>query len=207
MPCILLDLTTACVMPWKNGGGTTQELAIAPAGAGLDDFAWRISSAQVHSAGAFSTFVGIDRSLALLSGAGLRLQRSDGGVEELHSGGAVAQFAGEQAISATLLDGPVSDLNVMTRRGAWRHQLTPRRLLGREVLANDAELMLLWCQAGADIECRLPDGEQRFLQRGQGLLLQEQPGALTLHAQQPALLYLAWLYRQPHDSHETLVDG
>ncbi|SFQ22142.1 HutD protein [Ectopseudomonas toyotomiensis] len=46
MPCTLLDLATARVMPWKNGGGETLELAIAPAGAGLEDFAWRISSAR-----------------------------------------------------------------------------------------------------------------------------------------------------------------
>lgn len=39
MPHRLLDLATARAMPWKNGGGATLELAIAPAGAGLDDFA------------------------------------------------------------------------------------------------------------------------------------------------------------------------
>ena len=54
-------------MPWKNGGGETLELAIAPAGAGLEDFAWRISSARVGAAGPFSACAGVDRSLALLS--------------------------------------------------------------------------------------------------------------------------------------------
>ena len=55
-------------MPWKNGGGMTLQLAISPAGAGLEDFAWRISSAQVAMDGAFSCFPGIDRSLAVLAG-------------------------------------------------------------------------------------------------------------------------------------------
>jgi len=54
MPCTLLDLASARAMPWKNGGGETLELAIAPAGAGLEDFAWRISSARVGAAGPFS---------------------------------------------------------------------------------------------------------------------------------------------------------
>ncbi|MGQ7959727.1 HutD/Ves family protein [Pseudomonas sp. SP16.1] len=196
MPCTPLALATARVMPWKNGGGETLELAIAPAGAGLEDFQWRISSARVGAAGPFSAFAGVDRSLALLSGAGLRLQRGDGRIEELHAGGAVAQFAGEEAITASLVDGPVGDLNLMTRRGTWRHRLAPLRLHGRQELHNDAAVMLLWCQAGAGIECRLPDGEMQRLESGQGLLLEDQPGLLALQAAQPALLYLAWLYRQ-----------
>ena len=196
MPCTLLDLPSARAMPWKNGGGETLELAIAPAGSGLDDFDWRISSARVGAAGPFSAFAGVDRSLALLSGAGLRLRRGDGRVEELHAGGAVAAFPGEEAISAQLVDGPVGDLNLMTRRGAWRHRLAPLRLHGRQELENDAEAMLLWCQDGAGIECRLPDGEMQRLESGQGLLLEDQPGPLELQAPQPALLYLGWLYRQ-----------
>jgi len=196
MPHTLLDLATARPMPWKNGGGETLELAIAPVGAGLDDFAWRISSARVAADGAFSRFVGIDRSLALLGGGGLRLQRGDGRVEELFSGGAVAEFPGEEAITATLADGPVGDLNLMTRRGVWRHRLAPLRLHGRQELENDAAAMLLWCQTGVAVECRLPGGEMRRLESGQGLLLEDQPGPLALQAPQPALLYLAWLYRQ-----------
>lgn len=200
MPCTLLDLATARVMPWKNGGGETLELAIAPTGAGLEDFAWRISSARVGAAGPFSTFAGVDRSLALLSGAGLRLQRGDGWIEELHAGGAVAAFAGEEAITAELVDGAVGDLNLMTRRGAWRHRLVPLPLHGQQEVENDAEVMLLWCQAGAAVECRLADGEMRSLEIGQGLLLESLPSPLVLHAQQPALLYLAWLWRETNGS-------
>ena len=70
----IIDSHTARQLPWKNGKGATLELAIAPPGAGLDDFDWRISSARVEGAGPFSHFPGIDRSLGLLSGAGLRLR-------------------------------------------------------------------------------------------------------------------------------------
>ena len=51
------------VMPWKNGGGTTTEVAVSPEGAGLDHFDWRISMARVEQDGPFSTFPGIDRTL------------------------------------------------------------------------------------------------------------------------------------------------
>ena len=48
--------------PWKNGGGSTTEIAVAPPGAGFDSFDWRISLATISHSGPFSTFAGIDRS-------------------------------------------------------------------------------------------------------------------------------------------------
>ena len=37
-------------MPWKNGGGETTEIAVFPAGAGLDDFDWRVSHGDASTA-------------------------------------------------------------------------------------------------------------------------------------------------------------
>src|SRR3546814_10305481 len=59
------------VMPWKNGGGSTTEVAVAPDGAGLDEFDWRISMAVVGADGPFSGFPGVDRTLAVPARAGL----------------------------------------------------------------------------------------------------------------------------------------
>ncbi|MCW1938564.1 HutD family protein [Pseudomonas sp. MDMC_285] len=157
MPCILLDTATARAMPWKNGGGTTVELAISPADAGLEGFAWRISTAQVAVDGAFSSFPGIDRSLAVLAGDGMCLQRADGRREMLLSGDAIAVFRGEEAISAQLLGGPITDLNLMTRRGVWSHELRLVRLQGEQVLVNDAELLLLWNAAPEALHYQLPE--------------------------------------------------
>lgn len=42
-------------MPWKNGGGSTEEIA-RDAGAGLDGFGWRLSIADITESGGFSTF-------------------------------------------------------------------------------------------------------------------------------------------------------
>jgi len=107
-------------MPWKNGGGVTTEIAIVPASAALDDFDWRISSAQVDGAGPFSRFTGIDRSLSVIAGGRLTLHRADGETVSLAPGEAPVHFPGEVEIHATL-DAPLSDFNVMTRRDAWAH--------------------------------------------------------------------------------------
>ena len=58
------------VMPWKNGGGTTTEVAVSPDHAGLEDFDWRISMARVETSGPFSSFAGIDCTLSVLEGEG-----------------------------------------------------------------------------------------------------------------------------------------
>ncbi len=58
-------------MPWKNGGGETVEIAVAPQDAALGDFDWRISMATVAADGPFSIFPGIDRTLSILSGSGM----------------------------------------------------------------------------------------------------------------------------------------
>ena len=111
-------------MPWKNGSGTTIEMAVWPALAGLDDFVWRVSRAQVVVDGGFSHFAGIDRSLALLQGAGMHLR--GGGttltLDQYHHH--IAVFAGDTGIAAELIDGPISDLNVMSRRSHCHHRLT-----------------------------------------------------------------------------------
>ena len=41
------DLATVPATPWKNGGGSTRELACWPLGAGMDAFGWRVSVATI----------------------------------------------------------------------------------------------------------------------------------------------------------------
>jgi uncharacterized protein len=55
-------------VPWKNGGGTTTEVAVYPAGAGFDDFGWRVSIADVRQGGPFSLFPGDNKTEATLTG-------------------------------------------------------------------------------------------------------------------------------------------
>jgi uncharacterized protein len=111
-------------MPWKNGGGETVEIAVFPEGAGLSDFDWRISMARVDGDGPFSEFPGIDRTLAILEGAGIILD-VDGDIRRLTIDRAPHSFPADRPTSATLIDGTVTDFNVMSRRGKVAHEVRP----------------------------------------------------------------------------------
>jgi environmental stress-induced protein Ves len=109
--------------PWKNGGGSTTEIAIGPPGASLEAFDWRVSMARIASDGAFSDFPGIDRTLAVVKGNGLVLIIGDNAPVTLSSGSDPVSFPGDTPTSARLTAGEITDLNVMTRRGRFSHRL------------------------------------------------------------------------------------
>ncbi len=112
------------VMPWKNGGGSTTEIAAHPEGAGLDEFDWRVSMATVAADGPFSCFPGIDRTLAVLSGAGIDLRIDGRPPVRLGPSSEPCSFAGDVPTFGALVDGPIVDLNVMSRRGRIWHRLS-----------------------------------------------------------------------------------
>ena len=70
-------------VPWRNGQGVTREIAAMPAGAGPDDFLWRVSLADVVGPAPFSRFPGVDRVIALNDGAGFRMTLDDAQVHDL----------------------------------------------------------------------------------------------------------------------------
>lgn len=110
-------------MPWKNGGGTTTEIAVHPEGAGLDAFDWRVSMALVESDGPFSSFPGIDRTLAVLEGNGIGLAIGDREPVLLGVGWEPLAFPADEPTHGTLRGGPILDLNVMVRRGVFRAEM------------------------------------------------------------------------------------
>ena len=134
------------VMPWKNGGGTTTEIAVAPEGASLNDFDWRISMAHVGQDGPFSSFPGIDRTLSVLTGAGITLAFGDGERVRLDRSSAPYPFAADRAVDGQLIAGPIDDLNVMSRRGRWRHRV--ERLSGAGSLTANEGLLVLVARKG-----------------------------------------------------------
>src|SRR5688572_19494552 len=113
-------------MPWKNGGGETREIMVSPSGATLDSLDWRLSLATVASDGPFSVFQGIDRTLCVIRGAGIRLHIGAAPPATLLESSTPCTFDGEATTRTTLIDGAIVDLNVMSRRGRWRH--TVKRL-------------------------------------------------------------------------------
>jgi environmental stress-induced protein Ves len=132
-------------MPWKNGAGTTIEIAVFPEHAGLNDFAWRVSRAQVVADGGFSHFAGIDRSLALLHGAGMRLTQ-DGVSQQVDAHNNIARFPGDVPVHAELVDGAISDFNLMSRRTVCAHQLN--HWIGQATHALPDHAVLLYCAQG-----------------------------------------------------------
>ena len=134
-------------MPWKNGQGTTTEIAAAPAGAGLEDFDWRLSIARMEADAPFSAFPGIVRTLAVIEGAGLTLAVAGEAPMTLDQASAPHRFAADQPTEGRLLDGPVSNLNIMTRRAGCTHMMRRVRFQG-ELEVSAAGTLLVLCHSG-----------------------------------------------------------
>jgi len=113
----LMHLTAADYkrMPWKNGGGTTTEILVEPAGA-AERYDWRISIADVAQSGPFSDFTGYDRTIMLIEGAGFVLDFDRGQTKRLDRPYEPFPFAGEWRTGCTLIDGPVRDFNLIAAR-------------------------------------------------------------------------------------------
>ncbi len=109
------------VMPWKNGGGSTTEIASLPSSDGSPEgFVWRISMADLVKSGPFSAFPGVERVLVPLEGPEFEL---DHGVHGRHRLTPLVpyRFSGDWTTTATLT-GPGRDYNVMIARrfgAAW----------------------------------------------------------------------------------------
>ena len=101
-------------MPWKNGGGSTLELAVEPPNGDLaSGFRWRLSSAEVAESGPFSAFPGLERWLFLLEGDGFELDFESRGRMDLREAFFPIRFPGDWPATATLAGGPSTDLNLM----------------------------------------------------------------------------------------------
>ena len=170
MPVRLLKAATHRRMTWKNGGGETMEIAVHPEGAGLADFGWRVSMATVAADGPFSAFPGIDRTLAVLAGAGMHLDIAGQDTRFLDPTTPPLAFPADAATTARLAGGAITDLNVMTRRGAFTHRLT------RGGDAPPAAWRLLIARAPITV---LADGQTVALEKDDALLCDDANTALA----------------------------
>lgn len=155
-------------MPWKNGGGRTAEIAVHPVGAALDDFAWRVSIADIERDGPFSRFSGIDRTIVLLEGAGMRFRGGARDVE-LCTPFEPYSFAGEDAVDCTLVDGAIRDFNAMFRRGRARGTLDALRGDGATIAA--ADVRLVYAAKGAH-ECVVAGHPPLSVAKGHALIVE-----------------------------------
>jgi environmental stress-induced protein Ves len=162
------DFRTAA---WKNGGGSTTEIAIAPSGASLDDFDWRVSMVRVASDGPFSEFFGIDRSLAVVKGDGLSLTIGDAAPVVLDRNAEPVRFPGDTPTSARLLAGEIIDINVMTRRGRFEHRLIQiRQPIDCEFSGYDVAVVVA---PSVDVSLRFVHGTATLARGDAAILMRE----------------------------------
>ncbi|MDQ0260275.1 HutD family protein [Sinomonas atrocyanea] len=136
MPPHIIRFADLAPARWRNGGGTTVEIArgshpgaVQPAGG---DWDWRLSIAEVERAGDFSSFEGMDRVLTVIDGE-LLVLTVDGrehGLERYRP----LRFDGGAPASAVLPTGPIRDLNLITRRGACTGYVTILELSKKRAL-------------------------------------------------------------------------
>lgn len=127
-------------MPWRNGGGTTTEITIAPEGAALagERFLYRVSIADVAVDGPFSRFEGYDRHIMLLAGGGMTLDCGAHGLIELGAPFEPHAFSGDWDVHGALVAGAVRDFNVIVDRARASSTLEVRLLAGPEAIACES---------------------------------------------------------------------
>ena len=107
----LFRVDDAAAQPWRNGGGQTRELIAWPS---AQQWAVRISVADVAADGPFSRFEGTQRWFAVLEGKGVELT-IDGTARQVRRGDAPLCFSGEATTHCRVLAGATRDLNLMLR--------------------------------------------------------------------------------------------
>ena len=108
--------------PWKNGGGVTRQLLSVPPAAEMGEFDWRISVADIEASGEFSRFDGVQRVFTVVEGGPLDLV-VDGDTRAVPLRMPFA-FSGAASVTCVLRDGHARALNVMTREGRCRAQVS-----------------------------------------------------------------------------------
>jgi environmental stress-induced protein Ves len=140
----LIERANCQPMPWKNGAGITTQIAIYPADATIDNFDWRISMAMVTADSPFSGFPGVERTLAVLEGVGINLTIWGKQAESLTPTSAPFTFPADASAYAALIDGPILDLNVMTRQDRFIHSI--RKLTGQTVSIPESATIIVFAQ-------------------------------------------------------------
>jgi len=117
------------VMRWKNGFGTTTEIAIDPPNADVGGrFRWRLSIADVERSGPFSAFPGYERTIMVIAGHGMDLRFGDEPARRLDRLFEPLVFSGDGPAECRLLDGPIRDFNLMVERSSLRSRMAVLRV-------------------------------------------------------------------------------
>lgn len=112
-------------MPWRNGRGSTLEIAREPATG--EEFAWRLSLADIQEDTDFSAYPGYSRALALVDGLSLRLRFREHGHCFLDTNRRSTRFEGDWQTHCSVPKGRCTDLSLIVRRGGGTRPATAVR--------------------------------------------------------------------------------
>jgi len=177
------------VMPWRNGQGSTTELAVEPPGASLDGFLWRASIAELRGSGPFSTFAGYERVIVQLDGSPMSLAHA-ARLPVVLQRLVPHAFSGDDVTECTV-DGTAHDFNLIVRRDLGRATLAVHTLSEGETLARQSDTAtLLHVLEGAlatSAGVLLGTGDTCIEEAGETLRYRAGPRSLVLVASLPAL--------------------
>ncbi|MGH7108646.1 MAG: HutD/Ves family protein [Acetobacteraceae bacterium] len=197
----LLGYESYRAMPWRNGRGSTLEIARQPAVG--EDFAWRLSLADIGEDTDFSAHPGYSRALVLVDGLSLRLRFRGHGHCFLDAKRRSTRFEGDWQTHCAVPKGRCTDLSLIVRRASSAHPAgvvreprvlaleSPRRLVLSESLYG-----ALFVLTGSAVIAEASRGRSHTVRARETLLLSPGPRrTLTLSslAHPPAqLVILSW---------------
>jgi hypothetical protein len=152
----VIDASRHRRMPWKNGFGTTIEIAIDPPDADLGGrFRWRLSVADVHRSGPFSAFPGYERTIMVIEGNGMDLAIGNDAPRRLDRLFEPFVFSGDARAECRLIEGPIRDFNIMVDRSVLRSHTAVWRLgAAAQSIALSSPNHVIHCFDGAiDLVC------------------------------------------------------
>ena len=159
------------VMPWKNGGGVSTELAIYPKKSNFSEsFDWRISLALIKGSGPFSTFSGYDRVIIQFKGNPMQLNHLNQPSHQLRPL-VPYYFQGDWITEGVLQGGEAQDFNVMTKRSRYQSSVECLSMKSdcKEIHPR-GDFCFVWAMQG---EIRLKVEQQEFALSHQASLLIE----------------------------------
>lgn len=190
-------------MPWRNGRGFTLEIAREPA---IDeDFAWRLSLADIDRDGEFSPYPGYRRALVLVAGNKLHLKFRGHGNRLLEPARRGARFEGDWETRCAIPEGRCTDLSLIVRRGSVASTTSvvdmPRtlrfRTTARVVVSRGLYGALFVIEGAAEVAASAGTGPRALRARDTLLLSPGQQRTLRLRSLEPSAVQLVLLRWRP----------
>ena len=140
-------------MPWKNGGGETTEIAVSPEAPGstisTGASRWRAS----RPTGRSPALPASTARWPCWKARAFVLEYRRPAPDEADGASAPLSFPADVPTSADLIAGPITDLNVMTRRGRMpRTRRAPADFGARSTSAGEPTTTLIFC--ADEVACR-----------------------------------------------------